>query len=472
MQQALQIFLKDSRQFRYPILLLLAWTATFAAASTHDWPIDSNAMSGEPLFAIAVRTLAAYLFPIAWCYLIAQVIHADGLADHRQFWLTRPYHRGSLAAAKAMFMLSYLMIPLILAQAAIVVFSGLPLSPYLGALVWNQVLLIVVLALPAAAAAGMTSTLGQFVISALLVPAVLFVSGGRLLRPWGSLEWTRLTVAAVAIVVVTMAILIVQFARRRTSVSLRIAVLGALAAPALALLFPWQAAFAIQSHVTGEWDGALQAELEAPLPRRAGVPSRLRDGVQLYFHVSGLPPDLRSVCEAREIAIELPDGRQWTTSTITGASHMTPEGQCPVGLPVPRWVLDAAGDGTVTLRAVLYNTVFSVLRVTNVPVGPLTPTRTEAGFCVAYPRDLPVPLPAQLLCRTAFRQRPVLHWSPYDRAGYSPFPGELVLQPVRERGLISQGRTEIPVGTREPVGHVRMVVRAEGVRLRDYQFGR
>lgn len=472
MQQALQIFLKDSRQFRYPILLLLAWTATFAAASTNDWPIDGNDMSGDPLFARGVRALAAYVFPIAWCYLIAQVIHADGLADYRQFWLTRPYHRGSLAAAKAMFVLSYLMVPLMLAQGAIVVFSGLPLSPYLGALVWNQVLLIVVLALPAAAAAGMTSTLGQFVVSALLVPAVLYVSGGLLLRPLGSLGWTRLTVAAVAIVVMTMAILVLQFARRRTSVSLRVAVLGSLVAPALALLFPWPAAFAIQSRVTGEWDGALQAELAAPLPRRAGGPSQPRDGVQLYFHVSGLPAGLQSVCEAREIAIELPDGRQWATSTITGASHMTPEGECPVGLPVPRWVLDAAGDGTVTLRAVLYNTIFSVLRVTNVPVGPVTPTRTEAGFCVAYPRDRPVPLAAHLLCRTAFRQRPVLHWSPYDRGGYSPFPGELALQPVSERGLMSQGRTEIAVRTRDPIGHVRMRVTAEGVRLPDYQFGR
>lgn len=475
MPQALQIFLKDSRQFRYPIVLLLAWTATFAAASTRRWPIDGQDAPGLPLFEMAVGGLAFYLFPIAWCYLIAQVIHADALADHRQFWLTRPYHRGSLAAAKAMFVLAYLTVPLMLAQAVIVVFSGLPLWPHAAGLIWNQVLLTIALVLPAAAVAAMTSTLSQFVVGALLVPAVLFVSGVRFLQSWGGLGWTRIALAAVAVLGITLTVLLLQFARRRTSMSKRIAVFGAVAAIVLTILFPWQAAFAIQSRVTGEWDGTLEAELEAPVQRErpAGVPSRLRDGLQFYFRVMGLPTALQTVCEAREITIELPDGRQWATDTITRPSHTTPERQCAVGLSVPRWLFDATGDGVVTLRAVLYNTVFSEERVTNVPVGPLTPTRTDAGFCVAYSRDrYPRDRSQYLLCRTAFGERPVLQWSGYTGSGYSPFPGSLMLQPISERGLMSQGLTAIPVKAREPVGHVRMVVRAEDVRLRDYQFGR
>jgi hypothetical protein len=88
--------------------------------------------------------------------------------------------------AKAMFVLIYMALPLAIAQGAIVVLQGLSLSASLPGLLWNQLLIAVVVLLPAATAAALTSTLPQFVVVSMLVPMLWFTS--RLLPPWAAFE--------------------------------------------------------------------------------------------------------------------------------------------------------------------------------------------------------------------------------------------------------------------------------------------
>src|SRR6187431_934695 len=97
-----------------------------------------------------------YILGGGWVVLIALAFHAKALPGDRHFWLTRPYSRASLAGAKALFVLAYITLPMTLAQALTLRLNGLPLGANLDGLLWEQVLITLVVALPAVALATVT----------------------------------------------------------------------------------------------------------------------------------------------------------------------------------------------------------------------------------------------------------------------------------------------------------------------------
>ena len=113
--------------------------------------------------------MARFLLPLAAWILIARVIHAEALPGDRQFWRTRPYEWKSLLGAKALFILAFVSVPVLLTDILILLVYGFPLLPNLSGLLWSQLLLTVSLALPAAALASITVGLAQLVLTILLL---------------------------------------------------------------------------------------------------------------------------------------------------------------------------------------------------------------------------------------------------------------------------------------------------------------
>src|SRR6266536_3025901 len=103
MRQALHIFGKDVRYLWREICLVLGLAAIFAW--TNPW-------------WMTILLLAAM------SYLIARLIHAEAIPGDRQFWITRPYRWKSLLAAKLLFMLTFVNLPILLAQFGIVAAGG------------------------------------------------------------------------------------------------------------------------------------------------------------------------------------------------------------------------------------------------------------------------------------------------------------------------------------------------------------
>ncbi len=484
MRQALHIFLKDSRQFRYPIGLLLAWTGLFAFSAGEPWPSDlpfEVVRLGH--VGLIVQQLAPILFVGGWCCLVAQVVHADALSGERPFWLTRPYRRGSLAAAKALFVLAYVLVPFAVAQAVIVVSSGVPLGPVLTRLLWEQLLVAVIVVVPTAMVAAVTASLPQFVLALLLVAVAVFVplTFGAL-DSWGPFDWVRNSVILGGSFVLGACVLVIQYARRRTARARVLGLGGVLALLVLILTLPWPAAHAFQARVANEWEGTLTAALAPPVPSATGMRPIGPRGLQLTFRFSGGPDGAAVVCEARQITLESANGRRWQSRTSRGVTLMTPESGCPVGLPVPASFLDAVGAEPVTLRAELYNTVFGPPRSVEVPLDTKVPTLTDFGACVASRRQ--GRFDPYVECRDAFREPRQLRWSAYTRRpGYSPFPADFRIYPVVRQWLPvtqpvivtdppSEGPKSVTLATRDPIAHVVSTVVAENLRLSDYEFRR
>src|SRR6185437_9018095 len=152
---ALHIFKKDVGFLRYHIALTLLAAVAFCLMGT---------------FNIKGAGPTAFILPVTWWFLIAAVIHAEPLPGRGQFWLTRPYQRKSLLCAKALFIVTFVNIPIVVADLFIVHATGFPITANIGGFLWTQVLLLAVFEIPAAAIASITSSLLELLIATLPDP--------------------------------------------------------------------------------------------------------------------------------------------------------------------------------------------------------------------------------------------------------------------------------------------------------------
>jgi hypothetical protein len=478
MRQALHIFRKDSRQFRIPIVIMLAWTGLFAATVAQPWPEVMFPLPEEyrrTMVARYVHQLAYFFFPAAWCFLIAQVLHAESLVGERQFWLTRPYHRGSLAAAKALFVLAYITLPLAAAQAAIVIRSGLPLTRYFSGLLWEQMLVALLILLPAAALAALTSRLSQFVLVALAAPVLVGFGGG--LPNWGGLDWIRATVFAASVSALALTVLVLQFRRRRAPRSRLVGLAGTLALLIVLPLLSWPAAFAVQARVHRAWDGPVT--VEAVRGRTLGAWTGVARGLQLDFHLRGLPEGSAVMCHADELTIRTPAGATHHRGIRPTSARAREDLTCPVGLPLPSSFLEPIADSPATLEAVLYVTVLGPERTVAVPVGGDPVAMPGGAVCAAtadYRQTEKGPQSfTGVECRTAFQESTTLVTTVQGRAlaglTQSLWPATLRLVPLRDDSDAMPGALEaVALTIRELIAHVRIPVTAESIRLRDFEF--
>jgi len=525
MRQALHIFRKDVRQFWPQIVLVVMITAMFAYADIESWPIVPDASESARISAIfpfadnarplinpdagsftagigAVSfgdnvSMLSDLVVLAWCCLIALVVLAEPIPGDRQFWLTRPYDRRSLWGAKTLFVLTFIMLPMLVAQAVIVASDGLPVAANLSGLLWEQVLFAAVIALPAMALATLTKRMTQFVF---LLFLGAFAAGGLaflflipilpLVPPWylqghrmGSLNWLPDLVGFAAITATAFAIMFLQFMRRRTSRSLVLAAAGAIAAFAVFWFTPWSPVFAVQSRLTNPLDGSLRAEISRP-------PSNSRmygtsDTLDLPLRIAGLPAGTLIACEGATVRIESASGGTWRSEVIRLGSRISqaPDG-CRIMAQFENAFFSRNREQQVRIQSSLYLTVFGNERSTSMMPSKEPVSVPGVGMCRASLRGFPLVNwdgPA-VMCRAAFRWPPRLVWVRdetgrgdvfVDTMSYSPFPAELRIRPVESywaRASLDQSGA-VTIVTQDPIAHVRADVELGDVRLGDLEFG-
>jgi hypothetical protein len=155
MNQILHIFRKDVRHHWLEICAALAALALYAWHEPALWAPQQGYSIGFQTF---VWSLLPALVPIAWCFLIVRVVQGESLVGDRQFWITRPYEWQKLLAAKFLFVLAFVNLPLFIADLILLQRAGFPPAPYLIGLLYMQLMVILVLFLPSAAAATVTQS--------------------------------------------------------------------------------------------------------------------------------------------------------------------------------------------------------------------------------------------------------------------------------------------------------------------------
>ena len=218
MNQVLHIFRKDLRRLWLEIIVSLLLLFGFAWKMPMIWREGPNyeAPVWRWLFALLGISLC-----FSWWFLIVRVIQGESLVGDRQFWLTRPYQRRWLIAAKALFIIAFVNVPVLIFDVALLAHVGFSPGLYLSGLLQAQLLLTAFLIAPIATISVITESPAQFLL--FLFGVIAYISG----LTWAVAEIPSSSVggdipSAMALTMAAatcVALLILQYFRRDTLVS-------------------------------------------------------------------------------------------------------------------------------------------------------------------------------------------------------------------------------------------------------------
>jgi hypothetical protein len=420
MKQILHILAKDARYLWAEILLSIAVTAAFALACPANWRgaegmhyfgyMATSTSSGAQLF---VGILELLVF-VGWWLLISRLVHGDRLVGDRQFWLTRPYEWKKLLAAKALFLLVFLYLPLFIAQCALLAAAGFSPLSHLGGLLFNLLLISGLVILPLVAIATVTSNFARMTLVLLgvllAIAALLALNSSRIdlesiTLPWENDAYLALLLCLCAIATVS------QYATRRTRVSVLLLVafpvlfffLGEFLVPYQVLVDRAYPVSASAADAPAQLSYVPSSHVE-PLAYVARLPRQV--GIQFPFAISRIDDRSVVIPDAVMATIEAPDGFRWNSGWQTiYATQWSPEDESVnVGLSMPLAIYDRLRSLPLSVRLTLALTQARAGKVTSVSLPAGSFSVPDFGVCRPQ-KGLSDPNQAGgILCLSALRE--------------------------------------------------------------------
>jgi len=432
MKQILHIFAKDVRHLRAEILLTLAVTAAFALACPPAWRTAEgmhNFGSPEAYASTQSQLLIGFLrllVPLSWWLLITNLIHGEKLVGDRQFWITRPCEWKKLLAAKLLFLLVIVYLPLFIAQCAVLAAAGFSPLAQLSGLLFNLLLISAVIILPLVAIATVTSnfarmTLTLLGVSILLVAVVALAyraNLGSILLPW------EMDVLLVLLISLCAAAVVSQYATRktRTAVLLLVAfpvlllVIGRFIVPARAVV---NGSYPFADNTTGAPVTFSYVPFE-PNPSYSYTyvgPMSHEVAIQIPLQVSGVANNSIVVVDAVKTTLVSPGGFHWDSDWQLSSGLRIYPGQkiARIFITMPLAVYDQIGSTPVASHLTMAVTQAAAGRVTSIPLPAGVFSVPEFGVCKPEGAPHDPDEVGSLFCMSAMRQP---HLTQINMVGY------------------------------------------------------
>jgi len=329
MDQIVHIFRKDVRRHWREILLSLGILALFAWNEPSKWmPRPFRGSMFREMFSGWLAPMVA----ISWLFLILRVVHAESLAGDRQFWVTRPYEWKKLLTAKALFLVTFINVPLFIAQVFLLWKAGFASSRFMIGLLWVQLMWILILIVPMTTLATVTSSFGQtvlVVLGILLSLIGLTALSSEIPNPGISLlRWIPEWLPPSILLGVFVAVLVWQYARRKTLHS-RLLLIGAAAAILVIMEETPPRAFSAQAFLQPS-AGQLPVQLSFdPAKPSAAEGAPMKDKVQIRIPllVSGIAQNSAVSIDGTMVDVEAPGGLHWNSGWNGSISGLLPAAQ-------------------------------------------------------------------------------------------------------------------------------------------------
>jgi hypothetical protein len=455
MQLVLHIFRKDFRRLWPAVLVTLVLLA--ALARLDCWRQDWLATSLEGWLNL--------LLPLAWACLIAMLVQQEPLVGDRHFWITWPYRWQTLVASKALFVLAFVHLPALLADATILAFHGFHPADYLTRLMWKQVLLAATVTVPSLGLATLFESFTTFLLAAIMIVGAggyLSAASEPMRTPWSPPDEVRGGLAICILALAAGFIILFQYVRRRTAPS-RITAAGAMLFAGLTFRYlPPLAGARLRStlHPAG---ADISLGLSGSRPKvpveLETLASRSRTGIVQV----ALPLEVSGVSETEDVRFNLlsvemvgSDAQRYRTPSkgarrdfarVDFDAATFPYGRRPnwLFLRIRRSIIDDIKDGAVTIRAAFEVSRHRTGQTTWMSVG-AAQTIAEVGRCstvVIESRDVYQGSMLKVLCESPYPISPgtgVRLWQPEtgrdwnqhlgDSAPYASGPRESFLSPL------------------------------------------
>jgi hypothetical protein len=296
MRQTLHIFRKDVRRLWAPLSIALAIQALFVFFET------------RPERGLPAEELIDFLMPVAWWYLIVALVHGEALPGDRQFWISRPYRWKSLLAAKVLFIVAFVNLPVAIADSVILPAQGFSVAGHWQGMLWRQVPFTIMLLVPPLALGSLTRNLGQVIVAVLLIVLRIVVGSipfSSLPSGYTAVSWTEGVVSTFSLLAVLSAVIVIQYRARRTWLA-RALFAGFVLVPALSLPVRWQLAWQARARPPAIDTTAIRIAFDStrgqrsPLVRTRGIKYIV---VAFPVRVSGAPDGVSLVSSQTEVTI-------------------------------------------------------------------------------------------------------------------------------------------------------------------------
>lgn len=339
MHQTIHIFRKDVRHHWPEIVVSLALVAVYGWKQARFGLEPSLMTDPRTAFLGMVLALVTPLVVISWALLVLRAVHEESLVGDRQFWVTRPYEWRSLLAAKVIFVVAFVNVPLLVLQVFLLQDAGFSPASHLEGLLWLQLMWTLVLILPVATLAAITASVGRsllVVLGVLLYAVAVGILASALpnagVSP-GTFPVPQLVRALAALGVV---VVVWQYARRRTAQA-RIALLIAAAViPLVLVVTPYRALIArAYPGAPAGFPVALRLDPAGLSSRKGGYPERNKVHLRIPLLVSGIPIGSVVFVHGMLVNIQAPDGTRWSSewqSTYLSLEADHPSASLPITL--------------------------------------------------------------------------------------------------------------------------------------------
>jgi hypothetical protein len=438
MKQALHVLRKDFLYLRAEIAAMILLSALCA------WVARRSMDPGS----------AEVLLYATGAYIIARLVHAEAIPGDTQFWLTRPYQRSALFAAKLMGMALFVNLPIFVSRAWVLQASGFPLDVTLAPLAWSQAVLFLAGMLPIAAIAAVTTSLVPFIFAILVVTAAALGLESFLVPPLalavrqsltGS-QWVWASIVLLVVVSVAAPALWAQYRWRRTWLN-RSVLLGASAvAAAFYAYLPWTAAANIQVAVAkSDFDaGKVRVRLDPSAKQFFSRGMRRDPGFQVDVPLvlEGLTADTEVLPDGITLTFRAADGTFWSSGNyVFPALAKRTQGPGPpilnADVDVPIAFFERAKTQRVAVTGALYFSVFGNPGRISIPIQSTRAAVGDGIYCVTGELS-------RFICASPFRWPGRVMYADFDNAGpipfsrtlsYSPFPTGLVFDLAEWRDI-------------------------------------
>lgn len=476
MKRVTQVFRKDAAHLWPQILIFLAMLVLFAC---EDPTYTSQRNHGFP----SLTNLLYLLLPLSCWLLVIALVHEETPIGHNQYWLTRPFTWTDLLAAKALFLLAFVNLPVFLCQAAVLAANGISPAGHLTDLLAKQVFFLALLVLPVAALAAVTKGLGRTILGGLLLAVPLAMTAALLayLAPgsgWGGLAWIRASAVAAVAFGGAVVVLFLQYTRRRTALSRAVLAAAAMLVLLLWATPPWQRAFVLQS-----WFSTQQIDPQAvrvsfdprhdvPLPAPASnltPPHGTR--LDIPIQVQDIPPGIEVAADWTQVQAEGGGLAPWRSGwAVNWGIRHEPTGKRWLIVFVDSDYFDRIKDASVRLHGSVDLTLFA--RTSSLPPDRFADLDVPGiGPCSIMKLRCLSPLPRAILAVVSGKS---FLYPPANRTDdYAPYPTSPWFGPLQEYSVPAafEGKrpvTDMALVLETPVAHIQRSFDFQSLRLADY----
>jgi hypothetical protein len=327
MSQVFHIFIKDVRWLWVEIsasliaLGLLTWT---------EWQFCTPARNSH-WYNVAAPLVVLFL---SWWFIVVSLIQSDSLKGDRQFWVTRPYVWYKLLAAKTLFIVACLAVPLAITQIVLLKVDGAPVVTNLGEVILGTLGAMLIGILPVMAVAVITRSLPQWI--ACVVALIFMMIGMAWLDsqipnahiPTGS--DISDTLQAIAFTCLAAFGITMQYARRHRLVG-TLAIVGAVVAvPVIMIATPYRTIIRSSFPLANPEQIPFQVAFVPPEEPVTSTPNLGNDSLVILaipIRISRIPEDTVIRLDGVMVSMDLPDGRRSDSEWQPTSQHVPEEGK-------------------------------------------------------------------------------------------------------------------------------------------------